>query len=136
VALNEKQKWKKSMKIIYKGTLHEDIVITPTVLDGARLYNRAMQVKVDMQLTLKGSCLENGTLDPTGSYKLYDVVIQPSNTVDPSTGDITFYGTASVPQGIYNLELFSYDASNNPVIEGYYDNYAKVVESSFTKEYA
>ena len=121
------------MKIIYKGTLHEDIVVAPTVLSGARLYNRAMQVKIDMQLTSKGSCLEDGTPDPTGTYQLYDMQIFPTTT---TIGGVEYIGSAATPQGIYNLELFSTDASGNPIIEAYYENYAKVVESSFTKDYA
>lgn len=124
------------MKDIYKGTLHNDKIVTATSIDGARLYNLAMRVKVDMEITFSGTCLEDGTLDSTGNYELYDVVIKPNDTIDPNTGDITFYGTASVPQGIYNLELFSLDASGNPIIEGYYENYAKVKESSFTQDYA
>lgn len=121
------------MKIIYKGTLHKDIVIAPTVLSGARLYNRAMQVKVDMHLTDKGSCLEDGTLDVAGTYHLYDIEIFPPTT---TIGGVEYIGSASTPQGLYNLELFSVDLDGNPIIEAYYENYAKVVESSFTQEYA
>lgn len=120
------------MKIIYKGTLHTDIVIAPTTLVGARLYNRAMQVKINMQLTEEGPCLENGTPDTAGTYKLYTIQIFPSTlTID----SVEYIGSASIPQGIYNLELFRIDKDDNPIIEAYYDNYAKVVESSFTQDY-
>lgn len=108
-------------------------IVSPTAIEGARLYNLAMQVKIDTQLTSKGKCLENGELDASGKYQLYEMQIFPSTTSD---NGVDYVGSASIPQGIYNLELFSMDTNNNPVIEAYYENYAKVKESSFTQDYA
>lgn len=108
-------------------------IVSPTAIKGARLYNLAMQVKIDTQLTPKGKCLENGELDGSGEYELYEMQISPSTT---SKNGVDYVGSASIPQGIYNLELFSMDTNNNPVIEAYYENYAKVKESSFTQDYA
>lgn len=121
------------MEIIYKGTLYTAPIVSPTAIEGARLYNLAMQVKIDTQLTSKGKCLENGELDVSGKYELYEMQISPSTT---SKNGVDYVGSASIPQGIYNLELFSMDTDNNPVIEAYYENYAKVKESSFTQDYA
>lgn len=121
------------MEIIYKGTLYVAPIVSPTEISGARLYNLAMQVKIDTQLTSKGKCLENGKLDANGKYELYEMQIFPSTT---SNDGVDYVGSASIPQGIYNLELFSMDVDNNPIIQAYYENYAKVKESSFTQDYA
>lgn len=120
------------MEIIYKGTLYTALIVSPVAIKGARLYNLAMQVKIDTQLTPKGKCLEDGTLDDSGKYELYEIQISPSTT---SNNGVDYIGSASIPQGIYNLELFSMDTDNNPIIQAYYENYAKVKESSFSKEY-
>lgn len=121
------------MEIIYKGTLYTAPIVSPTEISGARLYNLAMQVKIDALLESKGKCLENGKLDANGKYELYEMQISPSTT---SNDGVDYVGSASIPQGIYNLELFSMDVDNNPIIQAYYENYAKVKESSFTKDYA
>ena len=121
------------MEIIYKGTLYTAIVVSPTTISGARLYNLAMQVKIDTQLTWKGKCLENGEPDDNGEYELYEIQISPSTT---SNDGVDYIGSASIPQGIYNLELFSMGTGDAPIIQAYYENYAKVKESSFTKDYA
>ena len=121
------------MEIIYKGTLYTVSIVSPTAISGARLYNLAMQVKIDTQLTWKGKCLEDGKPDDNGEYELYEIQIFPLTT---SNNGVDYVGSASIPQGIYNLELFSMDADNNPIIQAYYENYAKVKESSFTQDYA
>ena len=102
------------MEIIYKGTLYTVPVTSPTAISGARLYNLATQTHIDAELKASSS--------GSGAYN-YTMTISPSDT-------------ASIPQGIYNLELFSTDNENNPIIEAYYENYAKVKESSFTQDYA
>lgn len=102
-----------NMEIIYKGTLYTVPVSSPTKIDGARLYNLATQTYIVASLAL----------------------INYSDGAYHYSMDLTPADTASIPQGIYNLELFSNDDNNNPFIEAYYDNYAKVKESSFTKEY-
>lgn len=101
------------MEIIYKGTLYTVPIGSPSAIDGARLYNLATQTYVDAKLTSS-----NGEQ----AYN-YTMTLSPEKT-------------ASIPQGIYNLELFSVGTSNAPIIEAYYENYAKVKESSFTKDYA
>lgn len=106
------------MEIIYKGTLYTVPVVSPTAIDGARLYNLATQSSIDTTLTAKN----NGNANGDGFYE-YDMELTPAVT-------------ASIPQGIYNLELFSRDSDNNPIIQAYYENYAKVKESSFTQDYA
>lgn len=103
------------MEIIYKGTLYTVPVVSPTAIDGARLYNLATQTYIVVSLV-------GGEEQSDGSI-LYNMTLAPAST-------------ASIPQGIYNLELFSRDDENNPIIEAYYENYAKVKESSFTKDYA
>lgn len=100
------------MEIIYKGTLYTVPVTSPTAISGARLYNLATQTHIDAEL--KASSIGSGAYN-------YTMTISPSDT-------------ASIPQGIYNLELFS-NTSDGVVIAAYYENYAKVKESSFTKEY-
>jgi hypothetical protein len=103
------------MEIIYKGTLYAAPVVSPTEISGARLYNLATQTYIVAEL--KGG--EDGASDSYG----YEMKLTPAMT-------------ASIPQGIYNLELFSMDTDNNPIIQAYYENYAKVKESSFTQDYA
>lgn len=102
------------MEIIYKGTLYEVPVIAPYTIDGARLYNLATQTYITTTLTFVSE--ENGNHN-------YTMTLTPEET-------------ASIPQGIYNLELFSMTPSGFPTIHAYYENYAKVKESSFTKDYA
>lgn len=106
------------MEIIYKGTLYTAPVVSPTVISGARLYNLATQSSIAASLTPKNGNDANSE----GLYE-YDMELAPAVT-------------ASIPQGIYNLEMFSMDADNNPIIQAYYENYAKVKESSFTQDYA
>ena len=103
------------MEIIYKGTLYTAPVVSPTEISGARLYNLATQTYIVAELI-------EGESSVVGNYN-YEMKLTPAMT-------------ASIPQGIYNLELYSMDADNNPIIQAYYENYAKVKESSFTKDYA
>lgn len=100
------------MEIIYKGTLYVAPIVSPTEISGARLYNLATQTYIDTTLERSSD----------GGYN-YTMSLSPSDT-------------ASIPQGVYNLELFSTDSEGNPIIEAYYENYAKVKESSFTQDYA
>lgn len=102
------------MEVIYKGTLYTVPIFSPSEIDGARLYNLATQTYVIA--TLEHLSTEDGTYS-------YTLTLTPTDT-------------ASIPQGVYNLELFSTDTDGNPIIEAYYENYAKVKESSFTNEYA
>lgn len=102
------------MEIIYKGTLYTVPVTAPSELNGARLYNLATQTRIDAELVFKGST--------TNAYD-YTMTLTPTET-------------ASIPQGVYNLELFSNDTNGGTIIQAYYENYAKVKESSFTKDYA
>lgn len=103
------------MEIIYKGTLYTAPVVSPTEISGARLYNLATQTYIEAELI-------EGENSAVGNYN-YEMKLTPTMT-------------ASIPQGIYNLELFSIDSDNNPIIQAYYENYAKVKESSFTQDYA
>lgn len=128
------------MEIIYKGTLYEVPVISPTEIIGARLYNLAMQVYVQIKLSAAEEVEVtdeegNAVLDEDGNqlvnYK-HTLTIYPTTTEE---GDVTYTGTSDIPQGIYNLELYSM-SSGSPVIQAYYENYAKVKESSFTQDYA
>lgn len=128
------------MEIIYKGTLYEVPVISPTEIIGARLYNLAMQVYVQIKLS---AAEEVGVTDEEGNAVLDEDGNQLVNykhtlTIYPTTTEeegITYTGTSDIPQGIYNLELYSM-SSGSPVIQAYYENYAKVKESSFTQDYA
>ena len=122
------------MKNIYQGTSFEDIVISPTPIDGARLYNLSTRFKVDMQIVNKGMCDANGTPNASGEYNLYNIFVKPNDTLD-GQGNVTFAGTANTPQGVYNLELFSKDVQDRPVIEGVYYGYARVFETSFAQDY-
>jgi hypothetical protein len=106
------------MEIIYKGTLYTAPIVSPYAIDGAILYNLATQSRIETILTAKN----DNNANSEGLYE-YDMELTPAVT-------------ASIPQGIYNLELFSMDADNNPIIQAYYENYAKVKESSFTQDYA
>lgn len=101
------------MEIIYKGTLYTVPVLSPKEIDGARLYNLATQTYIE-------TLLMGGEKDENGMFQ-YAIKLTPGNT-------------ASAPQGIYNLELFS-NTTDGVIIEAYYENYAKVKESSFTKTY-
>jgi hypothetical protein len=103
------------MEVIYKGTLYTAPIVSPTEISGARLYNLATQTYIVAELT-------EGEDSAVGNYN-YEMKLTPAMT-------------ASIPQGIYNLELFSMDVDNNPIIQAYYENYAKVKESSFTQDYA
>lgn len=102
------------MEIIYKGTLYTAPIVSPTEISGARLYNLATQTYIVAELI-------EGENSAAGNYN-YKMKLTPAMT-------------ASIPQGIYNLELFSVDTDNNPIVEAYYENYAKVKESSFTQDY-
>jgi hypothetical protein len=102
------------MEIIYKGTQYSTAIKSPRTISGARLYNLATQIHID-------ATLGSGTQGSDGMYT-YNMSISPSQT-------------ASIPQGIYNLELFS-TANGVTSIEAYYENYAKVKESSFTQQYS
>lgn len=102
------------MEVIYKGTLYTVPVTSPAALDGARLYNLATQTYIDATLT--------SVSEESGTYN-YTMSLTPEDT-------------ASIPQGVYNLELFSNNKSGDPIIQAYYENYAKVKESSFTQNYA
>lgn len=102
------------MEIIYKGTLYTAPIVSPTEISGARLYNLATQTYIVAELIEEDSAV--------GNYN-YEMKLTPAMT-------------ASIPQGIYNLELFSMDNDNNPIVEAFRENYAKVKESSFTQDYA
>lgn len=102
------------MEVIYKGTLYEVPITSPVQLNGARLYNLAMQEVI--------VCAIQNEVSVDGVWK-YDMLLSPAET-------------AAIPQGVYNLELYSLDADSNPILTAYYENYAKVKESSFTKEYS
>lgn len=99
------------MEIIYKGTLYKVPVVSPTEISGARLYNLATQAYIEAKLT-------GGEDGASGSYG-YEM-------------ELTQADTASIPQGVYNLELFSIDEDGNTIIQAYRENYAKVKETSFT----
>lgn len=101
------------MITIYKGTLYEVPILSPTKLDGARLYNLATRTTINMDLKYESN------IDGNYSYK----------------AEIVASNTAKMPQGIYNLELYAGQAGSE-VIASYYENYAKVTESSFTQQYA
>lgn len=98
------------MEIIYKGTLYAVPVVSPTAISGARLYNLATQTYIVAELT--------GGEDGAGGSYGYEMKLTPNVT-------------ASIPQGIYNLELFSIDEDGNTIIQAYRENYAKVKETSF-----
>ena len=101
------------MIIIYKGTLYEVPIHTPYEINGARLYNLATRTVVNMILS-----------EPKVEEGVYKY-----------TATITAAETAQQPQGIYNLELYIGETGSE-VIKAYYENYAKIKESSFTQEYA
>ena len=101
------------MITIYKGTKYEVPIESPDQLSGARLYNLATRTTIEMELD------EGANTD--GVY-LHKAEIMPANT-------------ATMPQGMYNLELYSGEEGSE-VIVAYYENYAKVTESSFTQQYA
>lgn len=123
------------MEIIYKGTYYEVPVISPTEISGARLYNLAMQVYVQIKLSEaeevpvtneEGNPVLDEDGNPVINYQ-YALTIYHTTTED---NGVTYTGTSDIPQGIYNLELYSM-SSDGPVIQAYYENYAKVKESSF-----
>ena len=118
------------MEIIYKGTKFEVDIKSAATLAGAYLYNLAMQRAINVEITANGT--ESGTDDEGNTITLtkYKLIVYPNDVID-SNGDTLYTGSASIPQGIYNLELYSLDRDNNPVIEYYKENYAKVKESSF-----
>lgn len=129
------------MEIIYKGTLYTVPVISPTNITGARLYNLAMQAYVQIKLSeaeevpvtdKEGNQVFDEDGNPVINYK-HTLTIYPTTTEEDG---VTYTGTSDIPQGIYNLELFSRNSDNNPIIQAYYENYAKVKESSFTQDYA
>ena len=101
------------MITIYKGTLYQVPIQSHVEIVGARLYNLATRTTIHMILGNVSS--EDGTFNYTAT--------------------IEAEATAELPQGIYNLELYS-GKSGEEVIQAYYENYAKVKESSFTQEYA
>lgn len=123
------------MEIIYKGTLYEVPVISPTEISGARLYNLAMQAYVQIKLSEaeevpvtdeEGNQVLDEDENPVINYK-HTLTIYPTTTEEDG---VTYTGTSDIPQGIYNLELYSM-SDGSPVIQAYYENYAKVKESSF-----
>lgn len=101
------------MEIIYKGTLYEVSIHAPYEINGARLYNLATRTTVYMTLS-----------KPTQEDGIYKYIA----TINASE-------TAKQPQGIYSLELYDGKAGSE-VIKAYYENYAKIKESSFTQDYA
>ena len=118
------------MEIIYKGTKFEVDIKSAATLAGAYLYNLAMQRAINVEITANGT--ESGTDDEGNTITLtkYKLIVYPNDVID-SNGDTLYTGSASIPQGIYNLELYSIDSDGNPVVEYYIENYAKVKESSF-----
>ena len=118
------------MEIIYKGTKFEVEIKSHATLAGAHLYNLAMQRAIKVEITANGT--ESGIDDEGNPITLtkYKLTVYPNDVTD-GNGDILYTGSASIPQGIYNLELFSLDDDGNPVVEYYKENYAKVKESSF-----
>lgn len=118
------------MEIIYKGTKFEVDIKSAATLAGAYLYNLAMQRAINVEITANDT--ESGTDDEGNTITLtkYKLTVYPNDVID-SNGDILYTGSASIPQGIYNLELYSIDSDGNPVVEYYIENYAKVKESSF-----
>lgn len=118
------------MEIIYKGTKFEVEIKSAATLAGAHLYNLAMQRAINVEITANGT--ESGTDDEGNTITLtkYKLIVYPNDVID-SNGDILYTGSVSIPQGIYNIELYSLDSDDNPVIEYYEENYVKVKESSF-----
>jgi hypothetical protein len=118
------------MEIIYKGTMFEVEIKSAAVLAGAHLYNLAMQRAINVEITANGTESETDDEGNTTTSTKYKLTVY-TNDVTDSNGDILYTGSASIPQGIYNLELYSLDSDGNAVIEYYKENYAKVKESSF-----
>lgn len=118
------------MEIIYKGTKFEVEIKSAATLAGAYLYNLAMQRAIKVEITANGTESETDDEGNTTTSTKYKLTVYPNDVTD-SNGDILYTGSASIPQGIYNLELYSLDSDDNPVIEYYKENYAKVKESSF-----
>lgn len=123
------------MEIIYKGTEFTTNIKSGVELAGARLYNLAMQCTIKVEIKADGT--ESGTDEegePITFYK-YKLIVYPNDVLDTDGETVKYHGSASMPQGIYNLELYSLSSSNNPVVEYYEEKYAKVKESSFTSQY-
>ena len=118
------------MEIIYKGTKFEVEIKSAATLAGAHLYNLAMQRTINVEIAANGTESETDDEGNTTTLTKYKLTVYP-NDIAGSNGDILYTGSASIPQGIYNLELYSLDSDNNAVIEYYKENYAKVKESSF-----
>lgn len=118
------------MEIIYKGTKFEVEIKSVATLAGAHFYNLAMRRDINVEITANGTESETDDEGNTITVTIYKLTVYP-NDVTNSNGDILYTGSASIPQGIYNLELYSLDDDDNPVIEYYHENYAKVKESSF-----
>lgn len=118
------------MEIIYKGTKFEVGIESAATLAGAHLYNLAMQRAINVEIKANGT--KSGTDDEGNATTLtiYKLTVYPNDVTD-GNGNILYTGSASIPQGIYNLELYSLDGDGNPVIKYYEENYAKVKESSF-----
>lgn len=118
------------MEIIYKGTKFEVEIKSAATLAGAHLYNLAMQRAVNVEIKSNGTESETDNEGNTTTLTKYKLTVYPNDVTD-SNSDIIYTGSVSIPQGIYNLELYSLDSKGNPVIEYYKENYAKVKESSF-----
>ena len=118
------------MEIIYKGTKFEVEIKSAATLAGAHLYNLAMQRAINVEITVNSTESETDDEGNTTTLTKYKLTVYPNDVTD-SNGDILYTGSVSIPQGIYNLELYSLDSDGNPVIEYYKENYAKVKESSF-----
>lgn len=117
------------MEIIYKGTKFEVEIKSAATLAGAHLYNLAMQRSINVEIAANGTESETDGEGNTITLTKYKLTVYPNDKAG-SNGDI-LTGSASIPQGIYNLELYSLDSDNNAVIEYYKENYVKVKESSF-----
>ena len=101
------------MEIIYKGTMYQVPMTSPSTIDAVRLYNLSTKTKVAVTLIEKNGGAQNAD----GMYE-YEIVIDPSIS-------------GSMPVGVYNLELISAGTGGEPIIVAYYENYAKVKESSW-----
>lgn len=101
------------MEIIYKGTLYQVPMLSPIAIDAIRLYNVSTKLSINARLYDKSGGVPNAD----GLYE-YEMEIEPSVS-------------GTMPVGVYNLELISAGGGGEPIIVAYYENYAKVKESSW-----
>ena len=105
------------MEIIFQGAKFEVEITSFEELTGGRLYSRATRTAYDVKVA-------------NDSGAKYLLTIKANDYTEDGN---TYKGTASMAEGVYDLELYGVDDDGLPVIHYHKARYAQVKASSFTQ---